>query len=96
MVLYGCETLSAALREKLRLAAFESRVLRTIFGPKRDKVLGGWRKLQNEELHYSYSSQRILRMIKSRTMRRAGHVARMGEKRYVYRLLVGRPEGKNR
>jgi hypothetical protein len=69
-------------------------VLRRIFGPKRDEVTGGWRKLHNEELHNLYSSPSIIRMIKSRRMRWAGHVARMGEKRNVYRILVGKPEGK--
>jgi hypothetical protein len=68
-------------------------VLRRIFGPKRDKVTGEWRKLHNEELHDLYSSLSILRIIKSRRMRWAGHVARM-EKRNAYRLLVGTPEGK--
>jgi hypothetical protein len=70
-----------------------SRVLR-IFGPKRDEVTGEWRKLQNEELRDLYSSPSIIRIIKSRRMRREGHVARMGEKRNAYRLLVGKPEGK--
>jgi hypothetical protein len=65
-----------------------------IFGPKRDRVTRGWRKLHNEELHYFYSSPSIIRIIKSRRMRWARHVARMGEKRNLYRLLVGRPEGK--
>jgi hypothetical protein len=73
---------------------FENRVLRRIFEPKRDGVTGGWRKLHNEELHNLYSSPSIIRIIKSRRMRWAGHVARMGEKRHVYRLLVGEPEGK--
>jgi hypothetical protein len=73
---------------------FENRVLRGIFGPKRDGVTGGWRKLHNEELHDLYSSPSIIRIIKPRRMRWAGHVARMGEKRNVYRLLVGKPEGK--
>jgi hypothetical protein len=73
---------------------FENRVLRRIFGPKRDGVTGGWRKLHNEELHNLYSSPSIIRIIKSRSMRWAGHVARMGEKRNMYRLLVGKPEGK--
>jgi hypothetical protein len=67
---------------------FENRVLRRTFGPKRDGVTGGWRKLHNEELHNLYSSPSIIRIIKW-----AGHVARMGEKRNVYRLLVGKPEG---
>jgi hypothetical protein len=69
-------------------------VLRRIFGPKRDGVTGGWRKLHNEELHNLCSSPSIIRMIKSRRMRWVGHVARMGEKTNVYRLLVGEPEGK--
>jgi hypothetical protein len=68
-------------------------VLRRIFGPKRDEVTGGWRKLHNEDLHNLYSSPNIIRMIKSRGMRWAGHVARMGEKRNACRILVGRPEG---
>jgi hypothetical protein len=72
----------------------EKLVLRRIFGPKRDAVTGGWRKLHNEELHNLYSSPSKIRIIKSRRMRWAGHVARMGEKRNVYRLLVGKPEGK--
>jgi hypothetical protein len=72
---------------------FENRVLRRIFGPKRDGVTGGW-KLHNEELHSLYSSPSKIRIIKSRRMRWAGLVARMGEKRNVYRLLVGKPEGK--
>jgi hypothetical protein len=74
---------------------FENRVLRRIFGPKRDEVTGGWRKLHNEELHYLYSSPSIIRMMKSRTMKLAGHVARMGEKRNAYRILVRKPEGKS-
>jgi hypothetical protein len=69
-------------------------VLRRIFGPKRDEVTGGWRKLHNEELHDLYSSPSITRIMKSRRMRWAGHVARMGEKRNAYTLLVGNPEGK--
>jgi hypothetical protein len=73
---------------------FENRVLRRIFGPKRDGVTGGWRKLHNEELHNLYSSPSIIRIIKLRRMKWAGHVARMGEKKNVYRLLVGKPEGK--
>jgi hypothetical protein len=73
---------------------FENRVLRRIFGLKRDGVTVGWRKLHNEDLHNLYSSPSIVRIIKSRRMRWAEHVARMGEKRNVYRLLVGKPEGK--
>jgi hypothetical protein len=69
-------------------------VLRRIFGPKRDEVTGDWRKLHNEVLHRFYSSPSIIRMIRSRRMRLAGHVARMGEKRNAYRILVGKPAGK--
>jgi hypothetical protein len=72
---------------------FENRVLRRIFGPKRDEVTGEWRKLHNEELHYLYSSPSIIRIIESRMMRWACHVARKGEKRKAYRLLMGKPEG---
>jgi hypothetical protein len=79
VVLYGCETWSLTLREENRLTVFENRVLRRIFGPKRDEVTGEWRKLHNEELHILYSSPNIIRQIKSRRMRWAGHVARMGE-----------------
>jgi transcription termination factor 2 len=70
------------------------RVLRRIFGPKRDEETGGWRKLHNDELHKLYSSPSIIRIIKSRRMRWAGHVARMGENRNAYTILVGMPEGK--
>jgi transcription termination factor 2 len=73
---------------------FDNRVLRRIFGPKRDDVTGDWRKLHNEEIHNLYSSPDIIGMIKSRRMRWAGHVARMGETRNAYRILVGKPEGK--
>jgi hypothetical protein len=73
---------------------FEISVLRRIFGPKREKVTADGRKLHNEELHNLYSSPNIIRMIKSRRMRWAGHVARMGENRNAYRILVGKPEGK--
>jgi hypothetical protein len=72
----------------------EDRVLRRIFGPNRDEVTGEWRKLHNEELRDLYSSPSMNRIIKSRRMRWAGHVARIGEKRNVYRLMVGKPEGK--
>jgi hypothetical protein len=74
---------------------FENRVLRRIYGPKRDEVTGEWRKLHNEELRDLYSSLSIIRMIKSRRMIWAGHVARMGEKRNAYRLLVGKVGGKD-
>jgi hypothetical protein len=94
VVLYGCETWSLTVREEYKLRVFENRVLRRIFGPKRDGVTGGWRKLHNEELHNLYSSPSIIRIIKARRMRWAGHLARMGEKRNVCRLLVGEPEGK--
>jgi hypothetical protein len=88
VILYGCDTWSLTVKEEHKLRVFENRVLRRIFGPKMDGVTGGWRKLHN-----LYSSPSIIRIIKSRTMRWAGHVARMGEKRNVYRLLVRKPEG---
>jgi hypothetical protein len=94
VVLYGCETWSLTLREEHRLRVFENMVLRRVFGPKRDEVTGEWRKLHNEELHDLYSSPSILRIIKSRRIRWADHVARMGEKRNAYKLLVGKTEGK--
>jgi hypothetical protein len=72
----------------------ENRLLRRIFGLKRDEVMGGWRKLHTEELHNLYSSPSIIRMMKLRRMRWTGHVARMGEKRNAYGILVGYPEGK--
>jgi hypothetical protein len=73
---------------------FENRVLRRIFGSKREEVTREWRKLHNEEFRDLYSSPSIIRIIKSRRIRWAGHVARMGEKRNAYILLVGKPEGK--
>ena len=73
---------------------FENMVFRRIFGPRRDQVTGEWRRLHNEELNDLYSSPNIVRVIKSRRMRWAGHVARMGEESGVYRVLVGKPEGK--
>jgi hypothetical protein len=72
----------------------DNRVLRRIFGPKRDEVTGGWRKLNNEELHGLYSSPSIVRVIKARRMRWAGHVARMGKVTGAYNILVRRPEGR--
>jgi hypothetical protein len=95
VVLYGCETWSLTLREEHRLRMFENRVLRRIFGPKRNEVTGESRKLHSGELHNLYSSPDIIRRIKSRRMRWAEHVARMGEARNVYRVLVGKPEGKD-
>jgi hypothetical protein len=75
LVLYGCETWFLTLREEYYMRGFENRVLRKIFGPKRDEVTGDWRKLHNEEFHNLYSSPNIIRMITSRRMRWAGHVA---------------------
>jgi hypothetical protein len=91
VVLYGCETWSLTLREEQRLRVLENRVLRRIFGHKRDEETGKWRRLHNKELNHLYSSPNITRGIKSRRMRWAGHVARMGERRAAYRALVGRP-----
>ena len=94
VVLYGCETWSLTLREERKLRVFENMVLRRIFDPKRDEVTGEWRRLHNEELNDLYSSPNIVRVIKSRRLRWAGHVARMGEERGVYMVLMGKPEGK--
>ena len=88
VVLYGCETWSLTLREKRKLMVFENMVLR-IFGPRSDEVTGEWRRLHDEELNDLYSSPNIVRVIKSRSMRWAGHVARMGEERGKYRVLLG-------
>ena len=90
----GYEKWSLTLRSELRLRAFENRVLRRIFGPRRDEVTGEWRKLHNEELNDLYLSPNINRVIISRRMRWEGHVARMGESIAAYRVLVGIPEGK--
>ena len=94
VVLYGCETWSLTLREERKLRVFENMVLRRIFGPRREEVTGESRRLHNEELNDLYSSPNIVRAIKLRRMRWAGHVACMGEERRVYRFLVGKPEGK--
>jgi hypothetical protein len=88
VVLYGCETWSLTLREEHRLRVFENRVLRKIFGPKREED-GSWGKLHNDELYSLYSSPNIVRVIKSRRMRWAGHVARMDEGRGVIGFWLG-------
>jgi hypothetical protein len=93
VVLYEYETWYVTLREGHKLRVFENRVLRRIFGPKRDEITGEWRRLHNEELHILYSSPYI-RQIKSRRMRWAGHVACRGEERKVFRVLVGKTKGK--
>jgi hypothetical protein len=94
LVLFGCETWSLTLREECRLRMFENRVLMRIFGPKRDKVTRVWRRLQNEELNDLHSLPYIIWVIRLRRMRWVGCVAHMGERRGVYRDLVGKPEGK--
>jgi hypothetical protein len=94
VVLYGCETWSLTLREERRLRVFENKVLRRIFRPRRDEVTGEWRRLHNEELNDLYCPPNIVRVIKWRRMRWAGHVERMGEERGVYKVLVGKPEGR--
>ena len=94
VVLYGCEKWSLTLREERRLMVFENRVLRRVFGSKSGEVIGEWRNLHNEELRDLYSLPNIERVVKSREMRWAGHVAPMGEGRGVHRVLVGKPEGK--
>ena len=94
VVLYGCEAWSLTLREERKLRVFEDMVLRRIFGTRGFEVTGEWRRLHNEELNDLYCSPNIVWVIKSRRMRWAGHVARIGEERGVYRVLVGKPEGK--
>jgi len=94
VILYGCENWLLILREERKLSVFANRVLRRIFGHKRSEVTGEGRKLHNEELYDLYCSSNIVRVIQSRRMRWAGHVARMGEGRDVYRVLVGKPVGK--
>jgi hypothetical protein len=92
VVIYGCESWSLTLREECRLRVFENKVLRRIFGPKRDEERGEWRRQHNKELYTPYSSRNIIRVMKSRRLRWAGHVARMGERIGAYRALVGKPE----
>ena len=87
-MLYGCET----LRAEYRLRLFENRILRRIFGPKSSEN-GGWRRLHNEEIHSLYRSPNIVRVIKSRRLRWAGHVARMGEGRGAFKVFTGKPKG---
>jgi len=94
VVLYGCETFSLTLSEERKLRVFENMVLRRMIGPRRDEVMGEWRRLNNEELIDLYSSPNIVRVTKSRRMRWAGHVARVGEEREMYRVLAGKPKGK--
>ena len=94
VVLYSCETWSLMLREEHRLRVFKNKVLRKIFWAKRDEITGEWRKLHNAELHSLYSSPNIIRTLKSRRLRWAGHVARMEHSRNAYRVLVGKPESK--
>jgi hypothetical protein len=96
VVLYGCETWSLTLREEHRLRVSKNRVLRRKFGPKREEMTGEWRKLHNEvdQLHNLYSSPDIIRQVQTRRVRWEGHVARMGHERKVYKILVGKPEGK--
>jgi hypothetical protein len=93
-VVYECESWSLTFREERWLRVFESRLLRRIFGPKTDEIKGEWRRLQDGKLNNMYSSPNTFRVIKSRRMRLAEHVARMGEMKVVYTVLVGKPEGK--
>jgi hypothetical protein len=94
VILYGCKTWSLAFGIEHRLRVYESRVVRRIFGPKRDEIIGGWRKLHNEAHRNFYSSPNIIRLLKFRRVRWAEHVARMGETGNAYGALVGSPEGK--
>jgi hypothetical protein len=94
VILYGCETCSLTLREGHRLRMSENRVLRRLFGPKREKVAESWRRLHNEEFHNLYVSPNIIRLIKSRRMGWAGHVAHIGEMTNEYKILIGKSERK--
>ena len=91
VVLYGCEVWSLTLKEKRKLRVFENRILRQIFGPKRDEN-GEWRRLHNEELHSMYCSPNVVRVIKSRRLRWADHVTKMEEGRSAFKILTGRKE----
>jgi len=93
-VVFMGETCALILKEERRLRVFENRVLMKTFWPKRDEVTGEWRKLHSQELNDLYCSLNIVRMIKSKRVRWAGHVARMGDRRGIFRVLVGKPEGK--
>ena len=92
--MYDCKASSLTLREEHGLRVFESRVLRKTFGPEKE-VAGEWRRLHNEELYAPLPSQNIIRMMKQRRMSWAGHVARLGDRRVVHRVFVGRPEGRS-
>jgi hypothetical protein len=94
VVLYGSETWPLTLRKGHTLKMFERKVLRTIFGPKRDEIVEGWRKLHNDELHNLYSTPKINRMIKSRTMRWEGHLARIVKIGNAHNALLGNQDGK--
>jgi hypothetical protein len=94
VVFHGCETWSLTLREERRLRVYDNRGLRRIFGPKRDEVTGECGKLHNEVLNDLYTSLNIVRVIKSTRMRWSGHIARMGDRKGVHRVSVGKPEGK--
>ena len=94
VVLYDCETWSLTLRKEQILRVFENKVLRKIFGAKKDEITGEWKKLHNAEVHALYYSPNIIRSLNSRRLRWAGQVARMEQSRNAYRVLAGRPEGK--
>jgi hypothetical protein len=93
VVLYGSETWSLTLKEEYRLKVFENRLLRRLFGPKWDEVTGECKKWHNEVLNDFNSSPSIVQVIKSRRMSSTGHAARMGQRKGVYRVLVGKPKG---
>jgi hypothetical protein len=94
VVLYGCETWSVTFKEGHRLRVFKNRVLRKIFGPKRDEVAGEWIRLHNEELYYLFSLPNIIGVFKSRMMRWAEHVASVGERRGAFKVMVWTADGK--
>ena len=94
VILHGCESWSTTLADEQKLRVFENKVLRKIYGPKRDEMTGEWRRLHNEELHGLYDSPDVVRIMKSRRLRWSDHVARMREKRRLYSIVVRKPEGK--
>jgi len=94
VILYGCEIWSITLADEHKLRVLENKVLKKIYGPKQGDMAGEWRRLHNKELHGLYDSPDVVRIMKSRRLRWAGHVARMGEKRRLYSIVVGKPDGK--
>jgi len=94
VILYGCESWSTTLADEHKLRVFENKILRKIYGPKRDEMTGEWRRLHNDELYGLYDSPNVVKIMKSRRLRWADHVSRMEKKGRLYSILVGRPDGR--